>query len=173
MGACSHHTELRRMFVLCGVDFQVELLRQILVDGILTWGRDSCYFSSLVQNILIVCKAKSFWLTLPSDNSYLLSSYSFICVFICIVPICICMFAHVLAYMWKPEVNIRNLLLPLLPYSWRWHFSNSYLMASLASQVDLESSFLSYEEGIIGGPPHGADMSGNPNPGLYSTWPTL
>lgn len=54
--------------------------------------------------------------------------------------------------------------------------SNPYHKASLASQVALGSSFLSYEAGIIGGPLHGADIyvdSEDPKSGLYTTWPTL
>ena len=43
-GACSHQTKPQGMLVFCGVDFQVELLRQIFVDGLLSRGSDSCLF---------------------------------------------------------------------------------------------------------------------------------
>lgn len=35
-GTCSHHTKPQGMPVLCGVDFQEELLRQTMVDGLLS-----------------------------------------------------------------------------------------------------------------------------------------
>lgn len=72
---------------------------------------------NILNCILIVCETKSFGLTPPSDI-YLLSFYSFICVFVCTMYVCICvgMYLEGCECIWRPEISSSIVFLETAPY---------------------------------------------------------